>query len=120
MGTDVALGIDIVDAMLFVFDYHINNVEIRKISDLLHDSIKYGALNECYVAVHFQKIVDMPDGDFQDLENSKFVIKRTAFRDESSFYTLNERRVQFNEVVKLLRLHRVHLETIGPFILKVI
>lgn len=42
--------------------------------------------------------------------NSKLVVARTAFKDNTSFYTVNGRRVQFKEVSKLLRSHGIDLD----------
>jgi structural maintenance of chromosome 4 len=48
--------------------------------------------------------------DFELVPNSKFVVARTAFKDNTSFYTVNGRRVQFKEVAKLLRSHGIDLD----------
>lgn len=42
--------------------------------------------------------------------NSEIVVSRTAHKDNSSYYTLNGRRVQFKEVAKMLRSHGIDLD----------
>jgi structural maintenance of chromosome 4 len=48
--------------------------------------------------------------DFEVVPNSQFVVARTAFKDNTSFYSVNGRRVQFKEVAKLLRSHGIDLD----------
>lgn len=42
--------------------------------------------------------------------NSKLVVTRTAFKDNTSFYTVNGQRMQFRGVAKLLRSHGIDLD----------
>ena len=42
--------------------------------------------------------------------DSKLVVARTAFRDNSSFYTVNGRRTQFKAVARLLRAQGIDLD----------
>lgn len=55
-----------------------------------------------------------------EVPGSGIVIARTAFRDNSSYYTLNGKRVQFKEVAKLLRSHGIDLDHNRFLILQVI
>lgn len=48
--------------------------------------------------------------NFELVPNSQLVVGRTAFKDNTSFYTVNGRRVQFKEVAKLLRSHGIDLD----------
>ena len=41
--------------------------------------------------------------EYQVVEGSQFVVSRTAFRDNSSHYQLNGRKVAFREIATLLR-----------------
>lgn len=54
------------------------------------------------------------------MENSEFAISRTAFKDNSTFYELNGRKVHFKEIGKLLRSHGVDLDHNRFLILQVI
>lgn len=42
--------------------------------------------------------------------NSELVVTRTAFKDNTSFYTVNGQRMPFKEVAKLLRSHGIDLD----------
>lgn len=101
---------NVIDSMLFVFGYRANKIRCKKLSVLLHKSAKRDNTCQCRVSVHFQRIVDKPDGSHEVVAGSEFVISRTAFRDNSSFYTINDRRTNFAEVGKLLKSHDVDLD----------
>ncbi|XP_021916758.1 structural maintenance of chromosomes protein 4 isoform X2 [Zootermopsis nevadensis] len=97
--------------MLFVFGYRASKIRSKKISVLLHNSAQHQNVQSCTVAVHFQQIIDIPGSDdFEFVPNSKLVIARTAFKDNTSLYTVNGCRVQFKEVAKLLRSHGIDLD----------
>lgn len=95
--------------MLFVFGYRAQQIRSKKLSVLLHNSTKYPNVTKCSVAVHFQQIIDKEDGSFELIPNSKIVIARTAFKNNSSFYSVNGREVKFKEVAKLLEEHNIDL-----------
>ncbi|XP_059610951.1 structural maintenance of chromosomes protein 4 [Phlebotomus argentipes] len=101
---------NVIDSMLFVFGYRAQKIRSKKLSVLLHKSAAFPNVNSCCVAVHFKEIVDKPDGSFEDLPNSSFVVSRSAFKDNSSYYQINERRVQFKEVSRLLKKHGIDLD----------
>ncbi|KAI8423716.1 hypothetical protein MSG28_012747 [Choristoneura fumiferana] len=48
--------------------------------------------------------------DFTVVPNSQIVVSRTAFSNNSSYYTLNGRKVQFKEVAKMLNSHGIDLD----------
>lgn len=43
------------------------------------------------------------DDDFEIVPNSKFVVSRTAFKDNSSYYKLNDKKATYKEVAVTLR-----------------
>lgn len=43
------------------------------------------------------------DDDFEVVEGSEFVVSRTAFKDSSSYYKINDRKVHFKEVEAFLK-----------------
>lgn len=96
--------------MLFVFGYRANKIRCKKLSVLLHNSAKFKNITSCRVAVHFAQIIDKPDGTYDKVPNSEFYISRTAYADNSSFYTIAEKHVHFREVAKLLKSHNVDLD----------
>ncbi|KMQ92929.1 structural maintenance of chromosomes protein 4 [Lasius niger] len=102
---------NVIDSMLFVFGYRASKIRSKKISVLIHNSSEYSNLNSCTVSVHFQKIIDKElGGDYEVIPDSEFVISRTAFKDNSSYYELDKKKVQFKEIAKVLRSHGVDLD----------
>lgn len=105
---------NVIDSMLFVFGYRAQKIRSKKISVLIHDSEKFPDVRSCCVKVFFQEIIDKAtkeDPDlFEEVPDSKFVVSRTAFKDNSSYYEVNGRKVQFKEVAKLLRKKGVDLD----------
>ncbi|XP_011691697.1 PREDICTED: structural maintenance of chromosomes protein 4 [Wasmannia auropunctata] len=101
---------NVIDSMLFVFGYRASKIRSKKISVLIHNSSEHPQLNSCTVSIHFQRIVDKPGEEYEVVPGSEFVISRTAFKDSSSYYELNKKKVQFKEIAKLLRFHGVDLD----------
>ncbi|XP_047539287.1 structural maintenance of chromosomes protein 4 [Vanessa atalanta] len=101
---------NVIDSMLFVFGYRATKIRSKKISVLIHSSSKFPNITSACVAVHFCRIVDGDGEEFTVVPNSEIVVSRTAFKDNSSYYTLDKRRVQFKEVAKMLRSHGIDLD----------
>ncbi|XP_037088683.1 LOW QUALITY PROTEIN: structural maintenance of chromosomes protein 4-like [Pollicipes pollicipes] len=101
---------NVIDSMLFVFGYRAQKIRSKKISVLIHNSDNNENIQSCMVAVHFQKIIDKGDEDFEVVPNTQLVVARTAFKDNSSFYTVNGKRTQFKAVARLLRAHGIDLD----------
>ncbi|XP_076244939.1 structural maintenance of chromosomes 4-like protein gluon [Calliopsis andreniformis] len=101
---------NVIDSMLFVFGYRASKIRSKKISVLIHNSNQYQNLNSCTVSIHFQQIIDKPGADYDVVPNSEFIISRTAFKDNSSYYELNKKKVQFKEIARLLRSYGVDLD----------
>lgn len=97
--------------MLFVFGYRAQKIRCKKISVLIHNSSHFPNVNGCRVSIYFRQIVDRPDSDeYDDVPNSEIVISRSAFKDNTSFYTLNNKRVQFKEVGQTLKKFGIDLD----------
>ncbi|XP_069937057.1 structural maintenance of chromosomes protein 4-like, partial [Cherax quadricarinatus] len=101
---------NIIDSMLFVFGYRATKIRSKKISVLIHDSEQHQNVQSCKVSVHFQKIIDKDSDDFEVVPDSHFVVSRTAFRDNSSFYQINGKKCQFKAVSRQLRAHGIDLD----------
>lgn len=101
---------NVIDSMLFVFGYRANKIRCKKLSVLIHNSKAHGNVQSCSVAVHFAEITDKDDGSYEIVPGSQFIIAREAYRNNSSFYTIDNRRVHFKEVAKLLKKHNVDLD----------
>lgn len=96
---------NIIDAMLFVFGYRAKKIRCKKVSVLIHKSELLQAVSSCAVTVHFLKIIDNGDDDeqLQIVPNSKIKVCRRAYRNNTSCYWLNSKRVQFTEVASFLK-----------------
>ncbi|CAG9568632.1 unnamed protein product [Danaus chrysippus] len=101
---------NVIDSMLFVFGYRATKIRSKKISVLIHSSSKFPNITSASVAVHFCQIIDGEGEEFTVVPNSEIVVSRTAAKDNSSYYTLNGKRVQFKEVAKMLRSHGIDLD----------
>ena len=100
-----------------------------KLSELIHNSAKYPDLRECSVEVHFREIIDLvsivvlqipsmhatdvlqpgPDA-FEVVPDSNLVVSRTAFKDNTSKYTINGRSSTYKEVQTLLKDRGIDLD----------
>lgn len=96
--------------MLFVFGYRAQQIRSKKLSVLIHNSSKHPDVNSCKVSVHFQQILDKEDGSYELIPNTEIIISRTAFKNGSSFYSLNGQEKKFNEVANLLSEHNIDLK----------
>ncbi|KAA0200463.1 hypothetical protein HAZT_HAZT006975 [Hyalella azteca] len=101
---------NVIDGMLFVFGYRAQKTRSKKISNLIHNSEAHPNVESCSVAVHFEKIIDISDDEFEVVPDTKFVVSRTVFKDNSSFYQINGKRCQFKVVAKLLRKEGIDLD----------
>ena len=123
---------NVIDSMLFVFGYRAQKIRSKSVAVLIHNSENHPNVQSCSVAVHFQMIEDINDNEFNVIPNSQFVVSRTAskvstifnlskkrnsitkmlsvFQDNSSFYQIDGRRVQFKHVAKLLRSQGIDLD----------
>ncbi|XP_065179069.1 structural maintenance of chromosomes protein 4-like [Sycon ciliatum] len=101
---------NVIDALLFVFGFRASKIRSQKVSSLIHNSDQHRNVPSCTVSVHFQKIVDYPGEEYDVVPNSQFVVSRTAYRDNSSSYHVNGKKVTFKEVTALLRKSGIDLD----------
>ncbi|KAF9819247.1 hypothetical protein IEO21_02286 [Rhodonia placenta] len=100
-----------IDALLFVFGYRASKMRQGKLSELIHNSARYPDLDECSVEVHFREIMDLPGPDaFEVVPDSTLVVARTAFKNNSSKYTINSRQSNYKEVQTLLKGRGIDLD----------
>ncbi|GFZ50178.1 hypothetical protein JCM24511_07933 [Saitozyma sp. JCM 24511] len=93
-----------IDALLFVFGYRASKMRQGKLSELIHNSAGKEGIETCSVEVWFREIVDLPGVDnFLLVPDSQLVVTRTAFRNNSSKYTINDKTSSFTEVTTLLK-----------------
>lgn len=100
---------NVIDAMLFVFGYRAQKLRLKKLSLLIHNSDTYPDCSSCSVKVHFALIYDQIEDQMDIIEGSEFTISRTAHKDSSSYYCIDDRKVQFREVSKRLESHGIDL-----------
>ncbi|KAL4220505.1 Structural maintenance of chromosomes protein 4 [Mactra antiquata] len=103
---------NVIDSMLFVFGYRAAKVRLKKLSGLIHNSENHLNIQSCTVTVHFQKIIDTGAGenDYTVVPDTGFNVSRTAFKDNSSVYSINGKRSTYKEVATLLRRSGIDLD----------
>ncbi|KAK9449677.1 RecF/RecN/SMC [Limtongia smithiae] len=101
---------NVIDSLLFVFGFRANKMRQSKISALIHNSAAHPDCISCSVEVHFQDVIDNPDGTTTVVPDSKLVVARRAFKNNSSKYTINDCDSNFNEVTTLLRERGIDLD----------
>ena len=97
-----------IDSLLFVFGFRAQKIRTKKLSVLIHNSEQHPGIQSCSVRIHFRKIrapLDPASSDepFEVIPGSEFTVARTARKDNTSDYYIDERRVQYKEVGTLLR-----------------
>ncbi|KAL2887589.1 Structural maintenance of chromosomes protein 4 [Ceratocystis lukuohia] len=101
---------NVIDSLLFVFGFRASKMRQGKISALIHNSAQHPNLDHCEVAVHFQEVLDRPGGGSDVVPDSKLIISRKAFKNNSSKYYINDRESNFTTVTTLLRDRGVDLD----------
>lgn len=96
--------------MLFVFGYRAQKIRAKKISALLHQSSAHPNVTSCCVYVHFVEIEDRPENTYVTIPGTEFIVSRTAYKDNSSHYSLDGHKVHYKEVAKRLKRHDIDLE----------
>ncbi|KAG8852500.1 hypothetical protein FRB96_008688 [Tulasnella sp. 330] len=100
-----------IDALLFVFGYRASKMRQGKLSELIHNSAEHPDLDECRVEVWFREIEDLPGPDaYRVVPNSRLIVARSATRNNSSTYTINNERSNFTEVTTLLKERGIDLD----------
>ncbi|KRX18008.1 Structural maintenance of chromosomes protein 4 [Trichinella nelsoni] len=100
---------NVIDSLLFVFGYRAQRIRSKKISVLIHNTAEHGHMRFCKVEVHFCLIVDRPDGGYDIVGDSEFVISRTAHRDGTSVYQIDNSVVRFAQVAERLQQYGIDL-----------
>ncbi|KAI0652571.1 RecF/RecN/SMC protein [Trametes meyenii] len=100
-----------IDALLFVFGYRASKMRQGKLSELIHNSAMHPDLSECSVEVHFREIIDLPGPNaFEVVPGSKLVVTRTAYKNNTSKYSINNRSSNYKEVQTLLKGRGIDLD----------
>ena len=101
---------NVIDSLLFVFGFRASKMRQGKISALIHNSAAFPNLDFCEVEVHFEEVMDLPNGKHEAVLGSALTISRKAFKNNSSKYYLNSRESNFTAVTTLLKDKGVDLD----------
>ncbi|KAK9798137.1 hypothetical protein WJX73_006477 [Symbiochloris irregularis] len=93
---------NVIDAMLFVFGKRAKQLRLSKVSELIHKSTHHRNLDTARVTVNFQEINDLGE-QYTVVPDSGFSVTRTAHRNNTSNYYINQRRSNFGEVTEMLK-----------------
>ncbi|KAL5289712.1 SMC4 family protein [Megaselia abdita] len=99
---------NVIDSILFVFGYRANKVRAKKLSAMIHSSAAFPDVQSCSVEMHFAECNDTSNKPSL-IPETEFTIGRTAFKDNTSFYTINQRQTKFKDVADLLKKYKVDL-----------
>jgi structural maintenance of chromosome 4 len=94
---------NVIDSLLFVFGFRASKMRQGKLSALIHNSAAYPDLDHCEVEVHFQEVMDLPQGGSEPIPDSTLVISRRAFKNNSSSYYINGKTSNYTTVTTLLK-----------------
>ncbi|KAJ3368343.1 hypothetical protein GGF31_006434 [Allomyces arbusculus] len=99
---------NVIDALLFVFGYRASKMRQNKLGNLVHYSEKFPNLDQCTVEIHFQELQET-DGVETVVPGSDLLVSRTAFKNNQSRYSINERPASYVQVTTLLKSKGVDL-----------
>jgi structural maintenance of chromosome 4 len=92
-----------------VFGKRAKQLRLAKVSELIHASAKHRP-DAARVTVHFHEIIDQGLEDYRVVPGSAFSVSRTALRNNSSSYYVNDRKAAWVEVSALLKGKGVDLD----------
>ncbi|KAA8913864.1 putative nuclear condensin complex subunit Smc4 [Sphaerosporella brunnea] len=101
---------NVIDSLLFVFGFRASKMRQGKLSALIHNSAAFSNVDSCSVEVHFQEVLDLPDGTHEVVPNSKLVVSRRAWKNNTNTYYINGRRSNYEEVTTLLKGRGIDLD----------
>ncbi|KAJ5624087.1 Structural maintenance of chromosomes protein [Penicillium lagena] len=101
---------NVIDSLLFVFGFRASKMRQGKISALIHNSAQYPDLPFCEVEVHFQQVLDQPDGGHEVVPDSQLIISRRAFKNNTSKYYMNKKETNFTAVTTFLKDRGIDLD----------
>ncbi|OTF74898.1 structural maintenance of chromosomes protein 4-like protein, partial [Euroglyphus maynei] len=94
---------NVIDSMLFVFGYRSQKLRCTKMSSIIHNSESMPNCEFAQVDVNFARIDDKGDENVEIIDGSRFTVSRVVNKDNSSYYMIDKRRVQFRDVSKKLQ-----------------
>ncbi|KAK2747308.1 hypothetical protein FQN57_002206 [Myotisia sp. PD_48] len=101
---------NVIDSLLFVFGFRASKMRQGKISALIHNSANFPNLPFCEVQVHFQEVLDLPDGGYDIVPKSQLIVSRKAFKNNTSKYYMNGKEETFTTVTQFLKNRGIDLD----------
>ena len=89
--------------MLFVFGKKAQQLRLKKVSELIHNSTDLQNLEYALVEVSFVEIIDFGGDRAEEVPGSAFKVSREARRDNSSTYRVDGKTSSFTKVTELLK-----------------
>ncbi|PGH16589.1 hypothetical protein AJ79_01695 [Helicocarpus griseus UAMH5409] len=101
---------NVIDSLLFVFGFRASKMRQGKISALIHNSANFPDLPFCEVEVHFEQIMDLPEGGHEVVPDSQLIVSRRVFKNNQSKYYMNKKETNFTTVTAFLRDRGIDLD----------
>jgi len=107
---------NVIDSMLFVFAFSAKRIRLQNLAGLIHNSDaakKSGNLpTSATVTIHFETIIDSLEkkGTFRNVENSRFTISRTCFKDGGSVYRIDGKKAKMKDIKIRLKNEGIDLD----------
>ncbi|KIW02831.1 uncharacterized protein PV09_05888 [Verruconis gallopava] len=101
---------NVIDSLLFVFGFRASKMRQGKLSALIHNSAAFPDLDYCEVEVHFQEVMDLPQGGSEPVPDSAIVVSRKAFKNNSSSYYINGKTSNYTTVTTMLKEKGIDLD----------
>ena len=101
---------NLMESLLFVFGKRAKNMRLKKLNELIHNSLRENRCKYCKVSVFFREIKEDDDDNYHYIEGGDFVISRTVFKNSSSQYQLNGKESSFDEINSLLNKKDIDLK----------
>lgn len=100
---------------MFVLGYRAKKLRQGKLSELIHNSEGMMNLESCTVEVHFRLI-----GIESGIGSERLIVSRTAYRNNTNKYQINDRNASYSDVQSLLKGYGVDLDHKRFLILQVV
>jgi len=100
---------NVIDAILFVFGKQAKTLRLNKVSQLIHNSEQFPDLTYAKVTVNFYDTI-LEGEEYVAVEGSDFSLARSALKNNSSKYYIDDKSVKREEVVSLLKKRGVDLD----------
>ncbi|PGH19308.1 hypothetical protein AJ80_04061 [Polytolypa hystricis UAMH7299] len=101
---------NVIDSLLFVFGFRASKMRQGKLSALIHNSVNFPDLPFCEVEVHFQEVMDRPDGGHDVIPGSQLIVSRRAFKNNTNKYYMNNKEATYTTVTTFLRERGIDLD----------